>query len=346
MTGSVPAPDVFRKLQLKPPARVLLLGAPAGFAGLLGPLPPGIDLVAVADDTVPGAPFDAVLCPVAAAADVAARAVIAVAALRPGGLLWFAYPKKGKGVATGIHRGTGWRPLLALGWGPVRQIALDAVWSAVRFRPDAEVRRKPGSVFAAPDDGDASRSMGWSPPAAPKSRLRSPEALLFSGRSGAGASGKREPVRGIDVSATAITAPPFIKSPVAPFGYGAHDRCGRRWAGGRAGRTGTADPRTATVRPAFAPVAASGRPRQRDRRCCRSPPVASAASVRAVAAASRAAISNRARWSAFAARYAGSAFTNASTSPNASALSAFTGSGSSGSTLPSSAYLRPLRWLA
>jgi hypothetical protein len=94
-------PDVFRKLQIKPPARVLLLGAPDGFAARLGAPPDGVELIiADAGSVALGAGFDAVLCPVRTAADIADRAPAVLAAARPDGLVWFAYPKRGKGTAT------------------------------------------------------------------------------------------------------------------------------------------------------------------------------------------------------------------------------------------------------
>jgi hypothetical protein len=55
--------------------------------------------------------------------------------------LWVAYPKGGSGVATDLNRDHGWEPLHALGLRPVAQVAVDAVWSALRFRPTAAVAR-------------------------------------------------------------------------------------------------------------------------------------------------------------------------------------------------------------
>lgn len=51
-------------------------------------------------------------------------------------LLWFAYPKKSsKKYRCTIDRDHGWEALGALGYEPVRQIALNEDWSALRFRP-------------------------------------------------------------------------------------------------------------------------------------------------------------------------------------------------------------------
>lgn len=51
------------------------------------------------------------------------------------GLLWLAYPKKSSpNLSSDITRDHGWGILGDLGFEPVRQIAIDADWSALRFR--------------------------------------------------------------------------------------------------------------------------------------------------------------------------------------------------------------------
>ncbi len=47
---------------------------------------------------------------------------------------WAAYPKKTSGIDTDITRDHGWEALNAAGLRPVRQIAIDDTWSALRFR--------------------------------------------------------------------------------------------------------------------------------------------------------------------------------------------------------------------
>ena len=74
--------------------------------------------------------------------DRAALADVAAAVLpgyRPGGRLWFAYPKKSGAIRSDISRDEGWEAVLAAGFLPVTQIALDDDWSALRFRPRAEM---------------------------------------------------------------------------------------------------------------------------------------------------------------------------------------------------------------
>jgi hypothetical protein len=50
-------------------------------------------------------------------------------------LLWFAYPKgSSKRYTCEFNRDTGWTVLGEAGWEPVRQVAIDEDWSALRFR--------------------------------------------------------------------------------------------------------------------------------------------------------------------------------------------------------------------
>lgn len=58
-----------------------------------------------------------------------------VQAAREDRLAWIAYPKGGQ-LDTDLNRDTLWEALNAKGIRPVRQVSLDDVWSAMRFRPD------------------------------------------------------------------------------------------------------------------------------------------------------------------------------------------------------------------
>lgn len=58
----------------------------------------------------------------------------------PGGHLWLLYPKRSGRIATDITRDRGWEPLHDAGLLPVAQVAVDADWSALRFRRREEIR--------------------------------------------------------------------------------------------------------------------------------------------------------------------------------------------------------------
>lgn len=61
--------------------------------------------------------------------------------LKPDTALWFAYPKKtSKTYKATINRDSGWQALGALNYEPVRQIAIDDDFSALRFKPVDKIK--------------------------------------------------------------------------------------------------------------------------------------------------------------------------------------------------------------
>jgi hypothetical protein len=109
------------KLNLKPGMKVRLVGKPAG-----------VDLPGVAGTA--SAKAEAIIVFVKTLDEVQSRAGPAVDAAREDRIAWLAYPKAGK-LETDLNRNILWRHLLGKGIQGVRQIALDEVWSAMRFRP-------------------------------------------------------------------------------------------------------------------------------------------------------------------------------------------------------------------
>jgi hypothetical protein len=71
------------------------------------------------------------------------------------GVLWFCYPKgTSKKYTCEFNRDTGWAVLTQLGFEPVRAVAIDADWSALRFRKPANIKKMTRS-FARTEDGKA-----------------------------------------------------------------------------------------------------------------------------------------------------------------------------------------------
>jgi hypothetical protein len=69
------------------------------------------------------------------------------------GLFWFAYPKgSSKKYRCDFNRDTGWDELGKLGFEPVRQVAIDEDWSALRFRRVAHIKKMTRS-FAMTSEG-------------------------------------------------------------------------------------------------------------------------------------------------------------------------------------------------
>ena len=119
-----------QKLQLRPKQQLRVLNAPQGYSdGLTAQLPD------IALATGGGGTTDAVLLFVNNLEEAGRLAPAAIAAVRPDGLLWMAYPKGTSKVKTDVNRDRLWEAMKPMGWLAIRQIALDDVWSAMRFRP-------------------------------------------------------------------------------------------------------------------------------------------------------------------------------------------------------------------
>jgi hypothetical protein len=127
--------SLIKKLGIKPDHKLLILNAPEGYLETLGTLPEGTDIKTRAEGS-----FDLVQIFLYNKADVEKRAPTGIQVVKPGGLLWFTYPKKTAKIKSDITRDTGWESVRAVGWRPVTQIAIDETWSALRFRPESEVK--------------------------------------------------------------------------------------------------------------------------------------------------------------------------------------------------------------
>lgn len=145
-----------KKLLIKSGDKVLVLRAPQIVADAIAP-PEGVQLTT--SNTARG-PFDVVLIFVSSAKGLGDHAPKAIAALAPDGVLWFAYPKKTSGVSSDLSRDEGWLPLRSRGYGPVAQVALDATWSAVRFKPEESIDRKGAPPAAKPAASKTASSSG------------------------------------------------------------------------------------------------------------------------------------------------------------------------------------------
>jgi hypothetical protein len=123
-TGKNPcmASGVAQKLQIKDGQRVQVIGAPSN-----------VDLGLPADTSGDG-DADVVIAFVTRRDDIAANAGTAIEAGRRDGLTWIAYPKAGK-LGTDLNRDSLNAAMNEKGLQAVRQIAIDEVWSALRFRP-------------------------------------------------------------------------------------------------------------------------------------------------------------------------------------------------------------------
>ena len=108
-----------KKLNLAPGTKVKVIGKPK------------VDL---GDVEIGRSAAGAVLAFVRTIADVDATCGPVFDAAREDRIAWIAYPKAGQ-LGTDLNRDVLWKHLLAADIQGVRQVAIDDVWSAMRFRP-------------------------------------------------------------------------------------------------------------------------------------------------------------------------------------------------------------------
>jgi len=114
------------------------MNAPLRYLGELGPLPDGVTMVDERHAAL-DAGCDVVQLFVKDQAEVARLIPEAERALKRGGVLWISYPKGGLKANTDLNRDILWELLSKRGLIGVTLISIDAVWSAMRFRPSDQV---------------------------------------------------------------------------------------------------------------------------------------------------------------------------------------------------------------
>lgn len=117
-----------RKLGIKPEARLGLIGAPDGFDGVLGELPPGVSVRRRLQGS-----FDVIVAFFVQRSELERRLPRCRDALTPAGGLWLAWPKRSSGVATDLGEGMVRDMGLAAGLVDNKVCAIDATWSGLRF---------------------------------------------------------------------------------------------------------------------------------------------------------------------------------------------------------------------
>jgi hypothetical protein len=116
-----PHMSLAKKLNLKDGMKTRVVGKPAG-----------VDLDDVVTTT--SAKADGLLVFVKNLAEVDAKCAPLIEAAKADRIAWVAYPKAGQ-LDTDLNRDILWRHLEKQGIQGVRQVALDSVWSVMRFRP-------------------------------------------------------------------------------------------------------------------------------------------------------------------------------------------------------------------
>jgi len=115
-----------RKLGVREGARVLVLGAPQGFA--LAPMPSGVELA-----TRARGPLDVVLLFTTRRSELTRRFSGLARALDPAGRLWVAWPKKAAGVDTDLTFESVQRVGLEAGLVDSKSASIDDVFQGLQF---------------------------------------------------------------------------------------------------------------------------------------------------------------------------------------------------------------------
>ena len=128
---------VFDKLNLKDQPEVVVLQAPLSFEPELAWLADGRVVRDLRE--VERVRFALAFAYMRSELDALSAALVGKA--EGDAILWFAYPKRtSKRYRADFDRDHGWEVLRAGGFEPVRQVAIDADWSALRFRRSEFVR--------------------------------------------------------------------------------------------------------------------------------------------------------------------------------------------------------------
>jgi hypothetical protein len=126
----MPISPTFAKLNLKDQAEIVVLNAPASFESQIATLRG----VTVRRDTS-GGDIGFALAFVLTQKQVDALGKAVAKKAKGDAIVWFAYPKgSSKNYTSEINRDAGWAVLGQAGFEPVRMVAIDEDWSAVRFR--------------------------------------------------------------------------------------------------------------------------------------------------------------------------------------------------------------------
>jgi hypothetical protein len=117
---------VLQKLLLKPGSRALVLKAPADY---LEQFPGDVTV----EQQLGDGRYDFIQLFATRREELTAEGTKLRQALKPGGLLWVAYPK-GKAVPTDLNRDVVRATLADVGLEVVTQVAIDDTWSALRAK--------------------------------------------------------------------------------------------------------------------------------------------------------------------------------------------------------------------
>lgn len=123
---------IFKKLNYKEPATIICVNAPRSFEGNLNEMAGYTNVVRSLEDATE---ITFALIFVTRKVEIVPAMEELDTKVKGDVVLWFAYPKaSSKKYRCDFNRDTGWTGLGAFEVEPVRQVAIDEDWSALRFR--------------------------------------------------------------------------------------------------------------------------------------------------------------------------------------------------------------------
>jgi hypothetical protein len=124
-----------KKLGIGAGCRLLPIGAPPDYIGLLEPLPPGVQ-----QQTKPSANVDVVHLFATRRSELQDQLSLLRGKLRTDAAVWVSWPKKAAKVATDISEDTIRAVALPLGFVDIKVCAVSAVWSGLKLVVRKELR--------------------------------------------------------------------------------------------------------------------------------------------------------------------------------------------------------------
>ena len=121
---------IARKLGLNPGMRALILAPPPGYLKLLAPLPDGLT-----ESSRTRGPYPFVQVFATRLSEIRRFAQKLPEHAAPNALIWISYPKKSAHREGNLSRDIIREAMSGAGWRAVSIVAIDEVWSALRFRP-------------------------------------------------------------------------------------------------------------------------------------------------------------------------------------------------------------------
>jgi hypothetical protein len=123
---------LFKKLNFKGHKAILVLNYPKSFETELSAMQ---DFALIVTDETKIEEVEFVVCFVTTKEQIDAYADAIMSKFKGDAILWFCYPKgSSKNYKCGFNRDKGWEGLGNYNLEPVRQVAIDEDWSAIRFR--------------------------------------------------------------------------------------------------------------------------------------------------------------------------------------------------------------------